>query len=98
MSALAAAPYDVDARVKRMYDHLYANASVRTPAGISAEVGKLMRTAAYIEKGAGLFPAFTFSNELRRSIQRNDNQAIKKLAATVKSEFAEMNEQWNHYD
>ena len=66
--AAVQAPYDLDARVKRIYDHLYANAGVRTPAGIAAEVGKLIRTATFMEGGAGVFPAFSLASDLRRSI------------------------------
>ena len=40
-------------RIRRIYDHLYANAAVRTPSAIAAEVGKLLRSAAFVEGQTG---------------------------------------------
>ncbi|HYV48443.1 MAG TPA: N-6 DNA methylase [Myxococcaceae bacterium] len=91
-------PADLDARIKRIYDHLYANASVRTPAAIAAEVGKLLRTATHLERGAGLFPAFTLSPEVRRGLGSNDAKRTKSFARDVRAAYEVMNRDWKLYD
>ncbi len=91
-------PVDLDARIKRIYDHLYANASVRTPAAIAMEVGKLIRTATHLEKGAGLFPAFTLSPELRRGLVRGDLAAVRSFVNDVRRAYETMNKEWRLYE
>ena len=98
MPAPTNAPADLDARIKRIYDHLYANASVRTPGAIAAEVGKLIRTATHMERGAGLFPAFALSNEVRRGLVRGDSTSVQSFAADVRRAFDAMNSEWRLYD
>lgn len=90
-------PADLDARIKRIYDHLYANASVRTPAAIAAEVGKLIRTATYIERGAGLFPAFALSNDVRRGLTRGESKTVTGFAEEVRTSYAAMKREWGLY-
>ena len=71
-----------DARIKKIYDHLYANGSVRTPIGIATEVDKLLRVASVMENGAGVFPAFSFAPDVRRAISQGEERAtIQSIAA-----------------
>lgn len=93
---IAATP-DLDARIKRIFDHLYANATVRTPAAIAAEVGKLLRTATHVERGAGLFPAFVLAPDIRRSLLAGDRKSTKEFARVVRQAFDAMNREWQFY-
>ena len=76
-----------DIRIKQIYDHLYANGSVRTPVGIASEVDKVLRVASFMEKGVGLFPAFSFAREVRTAISRGEEQAIQAVAGRVRKYF-----------
>ena len=76
-----------DARIKRIYDHLYANGSVRTPLAIASEVDKLLRVASFMENGAGVFPAFSFTPEVRRAISHGQDRAVQVIAAQVRECF-----------
>ena len=76
-----------DVRIKRIYDHLYANGSVRTPVGIASEVDKVLRAASFMEKGVGLFPAFSFAPEVRRAISRGEEEAVHTIAGRVREHF-----------
>ncbi len=94
----AHSPADLDARIKRIYDHLYANASVRTPAGIAAEVGKLIRTAAFMEGGAGVFPAFTMAPDVRSGLLKGEAAVTRRFASDLRNRFAEMKAEWKLYN
>ena len=76
-----------DARIKRIYDHLYANGSVRTPIGIASEVDKLLRVASHMEDGAGVFPAFSFAPEIRSAISQGEKRTVQSIAAQVRKCF-----------
>lgn len=89
---------DLDGRIKRIYDHLYANAAVRTPSAIASEVGKLIRTATFMEKGAGLFPAFTLAPDIRRDLLRSEKRAVAAFAKDIRESFDRMNGAWKLYD
>lgn len=91
------APNDIDDRIKRIYDHLYANASVRTPARIATEVGKLIRTAIFIEGKAGLFPAFNLAPEVKRRLLAGDPSEVKNFARDLRAEYRKMDTAWAHY-
>ncbi len=86
----------LDARLGRVYDHLYANASFRTPAAIAAEVGKLLRTAAFAERGAG-GPAFRFEASRRRALARGEPAAVRALAREVRAGYRAMRRAWRLY-
>ncbi len=45
--------------IRKLYDHLYANAGVKTPAAIGAEIGKVLHTAVYLERAEAVIPAFS---------------------------------------
>ena len=86
-----------DASIKRIYDHLYANGSVRTPLGIASEVDKLLRVASLMENGAGVFPAFSFAPEVRKAISQGEERTIQALAAEVRERFASFKADSNLY-
>ena len=86
-----------DARIKRIYDHLYANGSVRTPIGIASEVDKLLRVASLMENGAGVFPAFSFAPEVRRAISQGQERTIQAIAAQVRECFTSVKKASNLY-
>lgn len=87
-----------DARIKKIYDHLYANGSVRTPIGIATEVDKLLRVASVMENGAGVFPAFSFAPDVRRAISQGEERAtIQSIAAQVRKRFASLKKDSNLY-
>ena len=75
-----ATDHGFDTRIKRIYDHLYANGSVRTPMSIASEVDKLLRVASHMENGAGMFPAFSFAPEVRRAIRHGEKRAVQAIA------------------
>lgn len=91
-------PSDLDARLKRIYDHLYANAAVRTPAAIAAEVGKLLRVASFIEEEADTSPAFSMGPSTQKSLLRGELDDVKRVSALVRERFREMNLRWGLYD
>src|SRR5688572_8264254 len=86
----------VEQRIRRIYDHLYANARVRTPKGIAREVGKLLHTAAFIEGKSGN-PAFTFSKPEVKQLESGQSLLIADLARHVRSAFIQMNSDWDIY-
>ena len=85
------------ARIKRIYDHLYANGSVRTPLAIASEVDKLLRVASLMENGAGVFPAFSFAPDVRRALSRGHERAVQVIAAQVHECFKSVKESSNLY-
>ena len=95
---LTATEQSFDARIKRIYDHLYANGSVRTPIGIASEVGKLLRVASSMENGAGMFPAFSFAPEVRRAISQGHERTIRAIAAQVRECFTSIKTTSNLYE
>lgn len=60
-STLPASAVHLEERIHRIFDHLYANAPVRTPKGIAYEVGKILHTAMYMESLKPASAAFNFS-------------------------------------
>lgn len=91
-------PTDLDSRLKRIYDHLYANAAVRTPAAIAAEVGKLLRVASFIEEVEGPSTAFSMEPSTRRHLLRGELDEVKKVSALVRGRFREMKDRWGLYE
>lgn len=97
MTLLTAVEQGFDARIKRIYDHLYANGSVRTPLAIASEVDKLLRVASMMENGAGVFPAFSFAPDVQRAISQGHEQAVKTIAAHVRKRFKSVKNTSNLY-
>ena len=68
--------------IRKLYDHLYANAGVKTPAAIGAEIGKLFNTAVYLERAEATIPAFSLAQE---------------PADQIRAAFTRMNKAWAFY-
>lgn len=92
---------DLQQRIDRLYNHLYANAPVRTPAGIANEVGKILHTAIYIEemtvKANGPSPAFLFQSYHLKRIFQSDQSLCEEVAKSVRDNFSKMNKGWGLY-
>ena len=88
---------EVDRRFSRIYDHLYANAPVRTPSAIAHEVGKLLHVAFYIEEKEQVKPAFVVGKSELRDISINRAEICKRIASAVRNSFTVMNGEWNLY-
>ena len=69
--------------IRKLYDHLYANASVKTPAAIGTEISKLLHTALYLETEEGAGPAFPIGADA--------------AANTARAAFTRMNKAWALY-
>ena len=94
----APSSHHLQSRVNLIYDHLYANAPTRTPAGISAEVGKVLHSGMYLEECKGKRPAFDFGRNQGRSLSTQDPAECREIAKIVRSAFAEMNRAWKLYE
>jgi type I restriction enzyme M protein len=86
----------LEARLGRVYDHLYGNASFRTPAAIAAEVGKLLRTAAFVET-AEAHRAFHLEPGRRRALARGELAAARRLAGDIRARYRAMQRAWRLY-
>lgn len=98
---------DLLQKIKALYDHLYANAPIRTPSGIAAEVGKILHIAMFIEETrVGLFlekefsqlPAFDYDRLVLKGLLRGEPYICKQVADEVRSRFIEMNLCWSFYE
>ncbi len=85
-------------RMDYIYDHLFANASVRTPNGIGSEVGKLLHIGLYIEIVLKQIPAFNFRAIDLNQLSRGDTQFISDFASRIRELYSEMNLSWKLYD
>src|SRR5690349_1977132 len=97
MASPPPATANIDARFKRIFDHLYANGPVRTPSALAGEVGKLIRTATFIERATGAPAAFAFPQTLRRALAARSGEAVRAVASEVRARYAEMNAAWGVY-
>ncbi len=89
---------DLQTRIARLYDHLYANAQVRTPNGISVEVGKILHTGMFVEEAQGRAPAFEFGRSELKDVLDSSSELVRQLAGSVRKRFREMNAAWRLYD
>src|ERR1035438_5679803 len=90
--------HHLQSRVNLIYDHLYANAPTRTPAGISAEVGKVLHSGMFLEECKGKHPAFEINRNQTRALLSQDSAVCAGIAKTVRGAFAEMNRAWKFYE
>src|SRR5208283_5239500 len=89
--------HHLQSRVNQLYDHLYANSSVRTPAGIAAEVGKVLHCGMFLEEIDHKRPAFRFTKTELRSVLAQDGPLCAHFAAEARRNFKRMNECWGLY-
>jgi len=90
--------HHLQSRVNLIYDHLYANAPTRTPAGISAEVGKVLHSGMYLEECKKKHPAFNFDRFQMQALLTQDSVICGDIAKTLRGAFAEMNKAWKFYE
>lgn len=88
---------DLEQRIRRLYDHLYANSSKRTPGGISFEVGKLLHVGQYLEEVKSKRPAFEFTKSELRDLNRGAGSITKQTAELVRRSLVDMNLAWKLY-
>jgi len=84
-------------KMKRIYDHLYANHAYKTPSAIGDEVGKLLHVGMYIEKQLNTKPAFNFDRIAVDELLNGDASIRSKYAKDMKKLFTEMNKAWRLY-
>ena len=81
----------LQSNLENLFDHLYANAPMRTPTGIWHEVEKVVRTGMFMEETSGLVPAFNFSRSELNKLRQRDPQLVLSVASLVRGEFNRMN-------
>lgn len=87
----------LQSRVDHIYDHLYANAGVKTPAAICAELGKILHSGLYWEESGRGKPAFDFSRQQVVALTAQEKRVCREVARQVRAMFAEMNTTWKLY-
>jgi len=85
-------------RVEKIYDHLYANAKVRTPLAICQEVGKIIHSGMFIEEKEQQGPAFSFTKSEIREFSNSASPLIPVFASKVHKAFSRMNKVWKLYE
>lgn len=87
---------DLQSRISNIYNHLYANAEMRTPHAIANEVGKILHVAMFIEEQIkNNSPAFSFTPKQSKEILNGLNEVFSK---TIRREFKQMNKKWKFYE
>lgn len=87
----------IERRIDRLYDHLYANASVRTPRGIAREVGKVLHTGMFVELSGSHAPAFDFSRPELKTLEHGHSALALLVSEGVRRNFQQMNTEWRIY-
>ena len=93
-----AEPANLQQKIMKIYDHLYANSSTRTPAGICSEVGMILHTGMFMEEVHGQIPAFKSFRYNFSDLLSSHGNSRNILANTVKDTFHEMNLKWLLYE
>jgi predicted RNA methylase len=89
---------DLQARIGKIYDHMYANSPVRTPDGISREVGKLLHAVMWHEESTGQRPAFVFSSRELKNLESEQSFFTSGIPHQFRSWYVEMNKRWRIYE
>lgn len=88
----------LEEQLDRIYDHLYANASAKTPKAIAFEVMKVLRTALFLEQTVGVdVPAFDFLQAERKLLTEGNKIKISYFADWIRKSFARMNDEFQFY-
>lgn len=88
----------LDQKLNQIYDHLYANGPSRTPAGISYEITKLLRTLLYIEQSKN--GDYHKIDSLRLTSKLNPkapSEYMNIVASNINKAFFEMNAKYDLY-
>ncbi|MCX6739992.1 MAG: N-6 DNA methylase [Candidatus Parcubacteria bacterium] len=86
----------LESRINQIYDHLYANSPVRIPTAIAKEVGKILRSLAYIEEHEKQKPAIFLL--LKENKFENDKDIIKQVAILIRQSFKNANDLSRFYE
>ena len=85
---------ELQSKITNIYNHLYANATTRTPHGIANEVGKILHTAMFIEEQKmATQPAFSFT---AKQLKENLNGFSEIFAQSLRKQFVQMNQRQFH--
>lgn len=85
-------------QVEKLYDHLYANGSVRTPESICSEVCKVLHTAQFLEETNEKECAFSFNRSEKDAIlQSGGTSSASGISETMRRAFSQMNTSWELY-
>lgn len=85
-----------DERLRRAYNHLYANANIRTPEEIGSEVAKIILAVAYSRsEGLGILDAI--SKHDAAAVTQGDPDACRSVATRVRAAFSDMNLAYRRY-
>jgi len=95
MATLTNAP--VQGRILKIYDHLYANAPMKTPAAISYEFGKVAHTCLYMEKYFPRDGSVLFVNRKGRKKRDEPDLLDRGVAQQIRDTFLVMCELWSLY-
>lgn len=87
----------IEGRIHRIFDHLYANAPVRTPKGIAYEAGKILHTAMFIESLRPGAPAFNYNRQEQRRLESGESELVRLVAHDCRKQFSAMNKTWKLY-
>ncbi len=88
----------LQSRMRKVYDHLYANSAVRTPNGIGNEVGKVLHAGIYIEEVLNHRPAFQPSRAELAGFAQNNRNTISQIASLIRESFDHMNLAWQLFE
>ena len=81
---------DLQSKLEKLFDYLYANAPVRTPITIWAEVEKILQTGVFIEQVRGFKPAFSYSRSDLARLMRFEEPTTTAIVSEVRREFSNM--------
>jgi type I restriction enzyme M protein len=89
---------DFQKRITTIFDYTYSNTSVRLPAQVGIEVGKILHTGLYREERQGLQVAYDFAVSEIRSIQAGVKSNCIQVATDVRGSFERMNKDLGLYE
>jgi len=87
-----------NARIRKIYDHLYANAPVKTPAGIANEFAKVAHSVLYLETKKGNRSAFNLSPRDQRELLSGPTLFVEQIANDVRTAFSAVIAEWGLYE
>ncbi|MDP2232220.1 MAG: hypothetical protein Q8K89_01175, partial [Actinomycetota bacterium] len=86
---------ELQRRIERLYDHLYANAAMKTPARIAHEVSKVLHASLYIEEVLGEVPAVRENGYRANSLPSAAEAA--SLSTRLRAAYDDMQQRWALY-
>jgi len=83
--------------IDKIYDHLYANSSSKTPSAIGEEVGKILHVGMFIEEHCSTKPAFDFNRINSAALLNGEENDRSQYAKKIEDTFTQMNNLWEIY-